>query len=110
VPANKVLPGGRFAPLRHWPDTVAAQDIAHGLVGHLMPQVGQRSHNPVVTPAGVLAREANHQILDLWTGARPAPRAAPFGAVEFLSHQLAIPGENGIGFGDARDLLQAFAS
>jgi len=31
VPANKVLPGGRFAPLRHWPDTVAAQDIAHGL-------------------------------------------------------------------------------
>ena len=49
VAANKVLPGGRFAPLRHWPDTVAAQDIAHSLVGHLMPQVGQGSHNSVVT-------------------------------------------------------------
>jgi hypothetical protein len=25
-----------------------SQDVAHGLVGHLMSQVGQRSHNPVV--------------------------------------------------------------
>jgi hypothetical protein len=32
------------------------------------------------------------------------------GAVEFLGHQSAIPGKNGIGFGEARDLLQAFAS
>ena len=32
------------------------------------------------------------------------------GAVEFLSHQSAIPGENGIGFGEARDLLQSFAT
>ena len=51
----------------------------------------------------VLASQANHQILDLWIGARPA-RAARFAAVEFLNHQLAIPGENGIGFGEARDL------
>jgi hypothetical protein len=89
---------------------MAAQGIAHGLVGHLMPQVGQGSHNPVVAPAGVLASQANHQILDLWTGARPARRAAPFAAVEFFSYPLAIPGKNAIRFGDARDLLQAFAS
>jgi hypothetical protein len=63
-----------------------------------------------VTPAGVLASQANHQILDFWTGARPARRAALFAAIEFLSHQLAIPGENGIGFGEARNLLQSFAS
>jgi len=67
------------------------QDIAHGLVGHLMPQVGQRSHNPVVTPPGVLASQANHQILNLSTDARPAGRAALFGAVKFLGHQFAIP-------------------
>ena len=36
--------------------------------------------------------------------------AARFGAVKFLSHHLAIPGEKGIGSGDTRDLLQAFAS
>jgi len=110
VPANKLPPGGGFAPLRHRGDSTPAQDIADSLVGHLMPQVGQCSYHPVITPAGVLARQANHQILDLWTGARPAPRAALFAAIEFLGHQLAIPGENGIGFGETRDWLQAFAS
>jgi hypothetical protein len=87
-----------------------AQDIADSLVGHLIPQIGQRSHNPVIPPAGVLASQANHQILDLCTGARPARRAALLGAIEFLSHQLAIPGKNGIGSGEARNLLQSFAS
>jgi len=75
-----------------------------------MSQVGQRSHNPVVAPAGVLASQANHQILDLWIGARPVGRSALFAAIEFLSHPSAIPGENGIGFGEARDLLQSLAS
>jgi hypothetical protein len=87
-----------------------AQDIADSLVGHRMSQVGQCSHDPVVAPAGVLASQANHQNLDFWTGAWPAGRAALLGAVEFFGHQSAIPGENGIGFGEARDWLQAFAS
>jgi len=80
---NKVLPGGCLAPLQHWRDSMPAQDVAHGLVGHLIPQIGQSSYNPVLTPAGVLASQAHHQILDLWTGARSAGRAALFGAVEF---------------------------
>jgi len=36
--------------------SMPAQDVAHGLVGHLIPQIGQCSHHPVVAPAGVLAR------------------------------------------------------
>jgi predicted nuclease of restriction endonuclease-like (RecB) superfamily len=36
----------------------------------------------------VLASQANHQILDLWTDARPARRPALFAAIEFLSHQF----------------------
>jgi hypothetical protein len=75
-----------------------------------MSQIGQCSHNPVITPAGVLASQANHQIFDFWTGARPARRAALLGAIEFLSHQLPILGENSIGFGETCDWLQAFAS
>ena len=90
VPANEVPPGGGLAPLRHRGDAMPAQDVAHGLVGHRMSQVGQCSYNPVVAPAGVLASQANHQILDLWIGAWPARRAALLGAVEFLSHQSAI--------------------
>jgi len=86
-----------------------AQDIADRLVGHRMSQVGQCSYNPVITPAGVLASQAHHQVLDFWTGARPAGRSALFAAIEFLGHQSALPGENGIGLGEARDLLQSFA-
>jgi hypothetical protein len=41
-----------------------AQDIADSLVGHRMSQVGQCSYDPVITQAGVLASQANHQILD----------------------------------------------
>src|SRR5215470_15534308 len=50
--------------------------------------------------AGVLASQANHQILDLWTGARSSRRAALFGPVELFRDQFAIPGKKGIGFGD----------
>jgi hypothetical protein len=75
-----------------------------------MLQIGQGSYNPVVTPAGVLASQAHHQILDLRTGARPAGRVAPFSAVEFFSHQSAIPSKNSIRFGDALYLLQSFPS
>jgi len=51
--------------LSGWLDPVAAQNVAHGLIGHLVPQIGQRSYYPVVTPAGVVACQPNHQILDL---------------------------------------------
>jgi len=72
VSPNEVPPGGGLAPLRHRGDAMPAQDVAHSLVGHLIPKIGQCSHNPVIAPAGVLASQANHQILDLWTGARQA--------------------------------------
>jgi len=35
VPSNKVPPGGGLAPLRHWPDSMPAQDI-----GVLSPNLG----------------------------------------------------------------------
>jgi hypothetical protein len=56
-------------------------------------------------PAGVLASQ-DPRSLD-WC---VAGRSALLGAVEFFGHQSAIPVENGIGFGEVRDLLQAFAS
>ena len=110
MPANKVLPGGRFAPLRHRPDAVPAQDVAHGLVRYLVAQVGQGTDDAVITPTRVLASVANHQRFHFGLDPGSAGRAALFAAVEFFSHQCAIPGKNGIGFGNARDLLQSFAS
>jgi hypothetical protein len=86
-----------------------AQDIADRLVGHRMSQVGQCSYNPVVAPAGVLASQANHQILDLWIGARPAGDRRSLQPSNFSATSWRYQA-NGIGFGEARDWLQAFAS
>src|SRR5262249_54420442 len=72
VAAKEVLPGGCSAPLRLRGDAMPTQDIAHSLVGHGVTQVGQGPYNPVVTPTGDLASQANHQVLDLSTDARPA--------------------------------------
>ena len=109
VPANKVPPGGGFAPFRHRGDSTPAQDIADSLVGHLIPQIWpmllQSGHNPSRSSREPSA-PPDPRSLDRCAAAR---RAALLGAVEFLSHQLAIPGENGIGFGETRDLLQSFA-
>src|SRR5215831_577182 len=80
-PANEVLPGGGFAPLRHGPDSMAAQDIAHGLVGHLMPQVGQGSHHPVVTRRVEEARCT----LDFPWLCPPFPASCPFSSI--LAHR-----------------------
>ena len=63
---------------------------------------------PAVWSETVAACEANHQILDLCTDARSAGRAAVFLAIELGGNQLALAAGNGIGFGDARHLLQAF--
>ena len=110
VPSNKVPPGGGLAPLRRRGDSMPAQDIANSLVGQRMSQVWpmlpQSGHSPSRSsrepsePPDPRSRD--------WCAA--GRRSAPLAAIEFLSHQSAIPGENGIGFGEARDLLQSFAT
>src|SRR3984957_12008147 len=106
MPANEVLPGGRSAPLRCRLDAVPAQNVANGLIRYRESEIGQRSHDPVIAPAGVFARQPDHQILDFCGDAWPARRAALLGAVELLGDQFAIPAEDGVGVGDAGNLLQ----
>ena len=74
-----------------------------------MPEVGQRSHNPVVSPVGVLARQAHHQILKLRMDAWSSHGPALFRTVEFVSDESAVPGEKGIGFSDMGHFLERFA-
>jgi hypothetical protein len=57
--ADEILPSGRLTPFRWRCDVVAPQDVADGLVREMMAQVGQRADDAVVTPARVLASEAN---------------------------------------------------
>jgi len=48
-------PRGRPLALGRWRQAVTPQYIADRLIGNLVPQIGQRSGDPVVAPAPVLA-------------------------------------------------------
>src|SRR5260370_38736093 len=73
-----------------------------------MPQIGSRSHDPIIAPAGILSRQPNHQTLDFRGDSRPAGLPTLSGAVELRGDQLAIPAENRVGVGDTGDLLPQF--
>src|SRR5215472_8779553 len=54
VRPDELLPGRRGTPLRGWRDVVPAQDITHSLVRNLIAEIGQRTHDAVISPAPVL--------------------------------------------------------
>ena len=84
---------------------MSPQDIADALVGNLLPQIGQCSNDAIVTPARVLTRQFHHQLFDYRIDSRAAGQSPFLRAVELLSDELPIPGEDRIRFGDAGDFL-----
>jgi hypothetical protein len=72
VDANEGLPCGRALALRCRRQTVALQDVADRLIADLIPQIGQRPSDPVITPITVPLGHANDELLDL----APDPRSA----------------------------------
>jgi hypothetical protein len=110
VRPDEVFPGGGLASLGRWRHAVAAQDIANGLVGDNLPQIGQRSDNAIITPAGVLSRQANDETLQLGIDPRPPDGGPLFGTVKLLSDQLAVPSQDSIRLGDRGDSLERFAA
>ena len=106
VPADEFLPSGGLAPLGGGGNSVPTQNVADGLVGQRMAQVDQRSHNPVVSPTGILARQAKHQILELRVDAWSSHRPAWFRTVELVCDEPAVPSQQGIWFSDTGDFLK----
>ena len=84
---------------------MAPQDIADALVGNLVTQIGHCSDDAIVTPARVLTRQFHHQLFDCRIDSRAAGQSAFLRAVEFLSDELPILGEDRIRFADAGDFL-----
>ena len=89
---------------------MAAKNVADGLVRDPMTQIGHRADNAVIAPTGILSRHLHHQLFHFLLDSRSAPRFVYLGAVELLGYQFAIPGQDGVGFGDAGDLLQRFTT
>src|SRR5262245_2400811 len=71
-----------------------------------MAEIGQSTDDAVVSPAGVLSGEADNERLEFRLDAGPAGRSTKFGSVKFAGNEPPVPSEDGIGFGDASDLLQ----
>jgi len=61
-------------------------------------------------PTGVFTRHAHDEGFDLWLDGRPSRILSVLGAVELFSDELSIPGQDGVGLGDAGNLPKGPAS
>src|SRR3974390_744415 len=92
---NERCPACRVPALRRRRQSVASQDIADRLIAHTMPEISQRSGDPVITPISVLPGNANDQLLNRSADPRPAKASTGRRALELAGHKLAGPGQDG---------------
>ena len=62
---DELPPGRVLAPLGCRLDAVPLQDVADRMVTHVVTQIGERSHDPIISPARVLPGHPNNSSLDL---------------------------------------------
>ena len=77
---DEILPGGCLAPLWRGRDAVLPKDVSNRPVGNGMTQIGQSSHDPVITPTGIFSGHPDDKfhnfVGDGWTtGAVPVFRS-----------------------------------
>ena len=65
VPADERGPGGVAFAFGCRAQPLSLQNIAHSLIGNVIPQVSQGADDAVLTPAWVLAGELHHQLFNL---------------------------------------------
>src|SRR5450830_244764 len=110
VSQNECRPGGRVLALRRGRQTVALQNIADRLIRDLMPQIGQRPHNPIITPGPILLGHANNQFLNFSVDPWPA-RGSPFlRAIELAGDEPSVPCQDGVRQGGSRHLAECLAA
>ena len=91
-------------------DAVLFEDVADGLIGDLVAQIGQCTLNAVVTPGRILACHAEHQLDDFLGHRWTADRLAFVTVIPFLSDERAMPAENRVRREERADFLQSLAS
>jgi hypothetical protein len=89
---------------------VTAQNVANRLIGYGVTQIGQRTYNAVVTPAGVFPCHPDDQSFQLFVNLRSSGILAVLGAIELLRDQLPVPSQDRVGFGDTSDFPQSLPS
>ena len=110
VRSNEVFPGRGLPAFGRRRNAVPTKNVADRLVRNVVSDVGQRSRDAVVTPAGVLASESNNCGLDLWTDSWPTGIRPMLGAVELRGNESAIPAQDGVRLGNTGHLGEGLAS
>ena len=101
-------PHAHLLPLRSGFHMVPTQDIAHGTLIDMMPQIRQGTLDPSIAPGAVLLGHAHDELFDLLSDPRAAKRAAVCAPIELLRDAVVIPPQEGVRRGHRRDLFEAF--
>src|SRR5262249_7312187 len=100
--------GHDLLPFWRGGNAVTLEDIPDRLVTDGIAQVGQSTHNAIIAPGAILAGHPHHEVFDLLVHARTADSLMHLGRLTLLVRERAVPGEDGIGRGNRRDLLECF--
>jgi len=87
-------------------DTVAFQDVPHGLVADTIAQVRQSADDVVIPPRAVLAGHAHHEVFQCLVDAGTSHGGVRLCAVTRPGHKFAVPREDGLGLRYSRDFFQ----
>src|SRR5258707_6517565 len=88
---------------------VTAQNIADRLIRDLMPQIGERPHNPIITPGPVLLGDANNQFLNFSVDPWPAWDSTCPRSIELASDEPSVPCQYGLRQSGRRHLAEGLA-
>ncbi len=95
------FPSALTLSLRRWLDAVFFQDVADGLIGYLMSEVGQRPLNTVVAPGGIVLSHPQDELYNVFGDGWPSLLyLSAMAEIPFISYQLAMPTQDGIGSDD----------
>jgi hypothetical protein len=89
---------------------MTAEDIAHGQLVDVMPQIRQGSLDPPIAPRRMLLGHLDREPLDLLRHWGPPPLCAARAPVKLLRDEAAIPAEESVWGGNGRHLFKAFAT
>ena len=107
---NKLGPRGVTIAFGCRTRAVSLENIADGLIGNAMTQIGQCADDAVIAPPWILAGELEHQLFDLGRDERSSRfGCASAGKIPFAGDQAAMPFERGFGLHDSDDLAQQLA-
>ena len=88
---------------------MTVQDVADGLVAHVVAEISECADNAVVAPATILDRELDDQLLDDAINPGPTGVAPLRRAIELLGDESSMPTQDRLRTHDARDLRKYLA-